>query len=173
MRTLALVFIASAALVAASGGVPSTSRPEDVGMSAERLQRIHEAVVRHVDAKDVAGAVALVARRGKIVHFEAQGFSDIDGRKPMMKDSIFRLASMSKPITAVAVMMMIEEGKIRLTDRVSTLHPRVQEHESRRREGDDGQAGADAGVRHAAGRRRRRRSSISSRRRARSPSAIC
>jgi CubicO group peptidase (beta-lactamase class C family) len=67
--------------------------------------------------------VALVARRGKIVHFEAQGMADIDGRKLMMKDSIFRLASMSKPITAVAVMMMLEEGKIRLTDRVSAFIP--------------------------------------------------
>ena len=67
--------------------------------------------------------MTLVARRGKIVHFEAQGLADIDSKKPMMKDSIFRLASMSKPITAVAVMMMIEEGKVRLTDRVSAFIP--------------------------------------------------
>ncbi|HXD74112.1 MAG TPA: serine hydrolase domain-containing protein, partial [Vicinamibacterales bacterium] len=92
-------------------------------MSSERLQRIHEAVAKHIDAKDVSGAVALVARRGKIVFFEAQGLADIDGRKPMMKDSIFRLASMSKPITSVAVMMMLEEGKVRLTDRVSQFIP--------------------------------------------------
>ena len=67
--------------------------------------------------------MTLVARRGRIVHFEAQGLADIDSKKPMAKDSIFRLASMSKPITAVAVMMMIEEGKVRLTDRVSTFIP--------------------------------------------------
>jgi CubicO group peptidase (beta-lactamase class C family) len=121
-HALALIAL-SATLTAASPGVPPTSKPEEVGMSTERLQRIHEAVARHVEAKDVAGAVALVARRGKIVHFEAQGMADIDGRKLMMKDSIFRLASMSKPITAVAVMMMLEEGKIRLTDRVSAFIP--------------------------------------------------
>src|SRR5206468_9179860 len=110
-------------LAAGAGGVPTTSKAEDVGMSTERLQRVHDAMARHVEAKDVAGAVALVARRGKIVHFEAQGLADVDAKKPMMKDSIFRLASMSKPITAVAVMMMMEEGKIRLSDRVSTFIP--------------------------------------------------
>src|SRR4051812_4085652 len=114
MRTLGIVFIASAALVAASAGIPTASKPEEVGVSAERLTRIHDAVLKHIEARDVAGAVALMARRGKIVHFEAQGFADIDGKKPMMKDSIFRLASMSKPITSVAVMMMLEEGKLHL-----------------------------------------------------------
>ncbi len=107
----------------ASGGVPSVSKAEDVGFSTERLQRVHEAVARHIDARDVSGAVTLVARRGKIVEFEAQGLADIDGKKPMQKDSIFRLASMSKPITAVSVMMMMEDGKIRLTDRVSQFIP--------------------------------------------------
>jgi len=110
-------------LGAAPPGVPAATKAEDVGMSAERLQRIHETVAKHIEAKDVAGAVTLVARRGKIVQFEAQGFADVDSKKPMAKDSIFRLASMSKPITAVAVMMMIEEGKVRLTDRVSAFIP--------------------------------------------------
>src|SRR4051812_5534200 len=108
---------------ASSGAVPSTSKAEEVGFSTERLPRIHDAVARHIEAKDVSGAVTLVARRGRIVHFEAQGLMDIDAKKPMMKDSIFRLASMSKPITAVAVMMLVEEGKIRLTDRVSAFIP--------------------------------------------------
>src|SRR4051794_11821185 len=123
MRTLVIVFIASATLLAVSGGVPATSKPEEVGVSAERLVQIHDAVLKHIEARDVAGAVALMARRGKIVHFEAQGFADIDGKKAMMKDSIFRLASMSKPITSVAVMMMLEEGKIHLNDRVSAFIP--------------------------------------------------
>ena len=129
MRTFTLIAVSamSVTTLMASGGVPATSKAEEVGMSTERLQRIHEAVAKHVDAKDVAGAVALVARRGKIVHFEAQGFADLDAKKPMMKDSIFRLASMSKPITAVAVMMMLEEGKIRLSDRVSTFIPEFKE----------------------------------------------
>jgi len=124
MRGLVLTLVAaSAATLVAAGGVPATSKAEEVGMSTERLQRIHDAVARHIDAKDVSGAVAIVARRGKIVYFEAQGLADIDGRKPMMKDSIFRLASMSKPITSVAVLMMLEEGKVRLTDRVSQFIP--------------------------------------------------
>jgi CubicO group peptidase (beta-lactamase class C family) len=108
---------------AASPGVPTTSKPEEVGMSTERLARIHDAVLKHIEARDVSGAVTLVARRGKIVHFEAQGLADIDSKKPMAKDSIFRLASMSKPITSVAVMMMVEEGKVHLSDRVSTFIP--------------------------------------------------
>jgi len=126
MRAMSLTTIAvisSAALVVAAGGVPTAPKAEDVGFSTERLARIHETVTRHIEQKDVSGAVTLVARRGKIVHFEAQGLADIDGKKPMMKDSIFRLASMSKPITAVAVLMMMEEGKIRLSDRVSTFIP--------------------------------------------------
>src|SRR5258706_1752394 len=117
------VALLGAVVIAAPPGVPSTSKAEDVGMSTERLARIHDTVTRHIEAKDVSGAVTLVARRGKIVHFEAQGLADIDAKKPMMKDSIFRLASMSKPITAIAVMMMVEEGKIRLTDRVSAFIP--------------------------------------------------
>ncbi len=124
MRGLTLIAVgAFSVTLFAAGGVPTTSKAEDVGMSTERLTRVHDAVSRHIEAKDVSGAVALVARRGKIVYFEAQGLADIDGRKPMMKDSIFRLASMSKPITAVAVMMMLEEGKVRLTDRVSQFIP--------------------------------------------------
>ena len=124
---LALIAVAvaacQAAMLAAPPGVPTAPKAEEVGVSTERLSRIHDAAQRHIDAKDVAGVVTLVARRGRIVHFEAQGLADIDAKKPMMKDSIFRLASMSKPITAVAVMMMLEEGKIRLTDRVSAFIP--------------------------------------------------
>jgi len=117
------VFLSASLIAAAGGGVPTTSKPEEVGMSAERLQRIHDTVAKHIDAKDVSGAVTLVARRGKIAYFEAQGLADIDSRKPMAKDTVFRLASMSKPITSVAVMMMLEEGKVRLTDRVSQFIP--------------------------------------------------
>jgi CubicO group peptidase (beta-lactamase class C family) len=80
-------------------------------------------VQRQITAGNVAGAVTLVARRGKIAHFEAQGVMDVDTKKPMAKDNLFRLASMSKPITGVAVMMLVEEGKIRLNDPVSRFIP--------------------------------------------------
>jgi CubicO group peptidase (beta-lactamase class C family) len=107
--------------------VPTAPRPEEVGLSSERLQRIHEAVQRHIDAKDVSGAVTLVARKGRIAHLEAHGLMDIESNKPMPKDGIFRLASMSKPITGVAVMMLVEEGKVRLTDPVSRFIPEFKE----------------------------------------------
>ena len=123
MTLTTITVISCAAFVAASGGVPTAPKAEDVGFSTERLSRVHEAVAKHIELKDVSGAVTLVARRGKIVHFEAQGLADIDSKKPMARDSIFRLASMSKPITAVAVLLMMEEGKIRLSDRVSTFLP--------------------------------------------------
>lgn len=100
-----------------------TGKPEEVGFSSERLGRITEAVQRHIDAGSVSGAVTLVARRGTIVHFEAHGLMDLESKKPMPKDGIFRLASMSKPITAIAVMMLVEEGKVRLNDPVSRFIP--------------------------------------------------
>jgi CubicO group peptidase (beta-lactamase class C family) len=99
------------------------AKPEELGFSSERLARIHEAVQRHIDAKSIAGAVTMVVRHGRIAHFEAHGLIDIDPSRPMPKDGLFRLASMSKPITAVAVMMMIEEGKVRLNDPVSRFIP--------------------------------------------------
>ncbi len=101
--------------------------PEDAGMSSERLRRIHESIMRHVDAGEISGAVTVVARRGRVVHFEAHGLMDIESKRPMEKDAIFRLASMTKPITAVATMMLVEEGKLRLSDPVSKFLPEFKE----------------------------------------------
>jgi len=98
-------------------------KPEEVGFSSERLARIQQTVKRHIDAHDIAGAVTLVARRGRIAQFEAYGLADVDSRKPMSKDSLFWIASMSKPITGVAILMLLEEGKVRLTDPVSKFIP--------------------------------------------------
>jgi CubicO group peptidase (beta-lactamase class C family) len=103
------------------------AKPEDAGMSAQRLQRIHESIQRHVDAGEICGAVTVVARRGRVVHFEAHGLMDLESKKPMEKDAIFRLASMTKPITGVAVLMMVEEGKIRLNDPVSKFLPEFRD----------------------------------------------
>ena len=103
------------------------AKPEEVGFSSERLQRIHQMIQRRIDAGDISGAVTLVARNGRVAHFETHGLMDIETKKPMAKDAIFRLASMSKPITGVAVMMMIEEGKLRLTDPVSKFIPEFKE----------------------------------------------
>src|ERR1700675_3018803 len=102
------------------------AKPEEVGFSSERLARITETVKRHIDVHDIAGAVTLVARRGRIVQFEAYGLADLDTRKPMSRDSLFWIASMSKPITGVAILMLLEEGKVRLTDPVSKFIPEFQ-----------------------------------------------
>ena len=100
-----------------------TATPEEMGLSTERLQRIHEAVMRRVEAGRLSGAVTLVARRGRVVHFEAHGLMDLDSKKPMARDTLFRLASSTKPITATAVLILLEEGKLRLTDPVSKYIP--------------------------------------------------
>ena len=119
---IALVGVLLIGLPLAAGSIP-TAKPEEVGFSSDRLQRAKDAVQQHIEGRTIAGAVTLVARRGRIAHFEAQGFMDVETKKAMPKDGIFRLASTSKPITAVAVMMLVEEGKIRLNDPVSRFIP--------------------------------------------------
>src|SRR6187399_300207 len=114
-----LVLLALPLLAAAAGAVVPTGKPEEVGFASDRLQRINQVVQRAIDAKQIAGAVTAVARRGKVSHFEAQGSMDMEAKTPMRKDAIFRMASMSKPVTAVAILMLVEEGKVRLTDPVS------------------------------------------------------
>jgi CubicO group peptidase (beta-lactamase class C family) len=123
MRALTVTaIVALTGLTLAAGAIP-VAKPEEVGLSSERLKRIGEAVQRHIDAGSVSGAVTLVARRGRIAHFEARGMMDIESKRPMSKDGLFRLASMSKPITGVAIMMLVEEGKVRLSDPVSRFIP--------------------------------------------------
>ena len=100
-----------------------TVAPESVGLSSERLGRINELVQSHIDAGDISGAVTLVARHGKIAYLQAQGVMDLESAKPMETDTIFRLASMSKPVGALAIMMLIEEGKVKLGDPVSKFLP--------------------------------------------------
>ncbi|WP_165250081.1 serine hydrolase domain-containing protein [Paludisphaera soli] len=97
--------------------------PSRVGVVAERLPRISEAVRRRIEAREIAGAVTLVARHGRIVHFEAQGALDVQSGAPMTREALFRMASTTKPVTAAAVVILIEEGKVRLTDPVSRFIP--------------------------------------------------
>jgi len=99
------------------------AKPEDVGLSSERLARITEMMKRHIAAGEISGGVTLVARHGKIVHLEAAGVTDVDSKTPMTKDSVFRIASMTKPVTGAAIMMMMEEGRLRITDPVSKYIP--------------------------------------------------
>ena len=104
-------------------GLPKANKPEDVGFSSERLKRVTDAFQSEVDKGAIPGAVVLIARNGKIAYFEAFGFQNRENKEPMKTDAIFRIASMSKPITSVAVMMLVEEGKIQLLDPVSHYLP--------------------------------------------------
>jgi CubicO group peptidase (beta-lactamase class C family) len=119
--------ICSAALVqpvlaAAGQGLP-TAKPESVGMSSERLARLDAGMKALVDQGKLAGVVTVVARHGKVVDFTASGKRELASNAPMQKDSIFRIYSMSKPITGVAMMMLFEEGKWQLNDPVAKYIP--------------------------------------------------
>jgi CubicO group peptidase (beta-lactamase class C family) len=111
-----------AAFPLAAASIQAT-KPEDLGFSSERLQRIRITVQRHIDEHDISGAVTMVARKGRIAHFEAHGVADLESKRPISKDGLFWIASMSKPITGVAILMLMEEGRIRLTDPVSKFIP--------------------------------------------------
>ena len=100
-----------------------TAKPEEVGLSTERLKRIGELVQRHLAAGSFSGAVTLVARNGRVAQHEAYGLMDLEAKKPMVKDGIFRIMSMTKPVVGVAVLMMMEEGKVRLQDPISKFIP--------------------------------------------------
>jgi CubicO group peptidase (beta-lactamase class C family) len=101
--------------------------PEEVGMSTERLSRLSRAMQELVDQGRLAGIVTMLVRHGKIAHFETFGHQEISSSTPMAKDSIFRIYSMSKPITGVALMMLYEEGKFRLSDPVAKYIPEFKD----------------------------------------------
>ena len=103
-------------------GLP-TAEPEAVGMSSERLQRLDRVMQGYVDRDEVAGVVTLVARHGKVVHFSALGERNVESGPPMTHDSIFRIASMTKPIVSTALMMLYEEGYFQLRDPIAKWLP--------------------------------------------------
>ncbi|MBN2130681.1 MAG: beta-lactamase family protein [Sedimentisphaerales bacterium] len=116
MTIVALCFVLSCSGYA---GQIVLDRPQDVGMSPEKLAQVSPAVQDLVDAEKIAGASVVVARRGKVVFFETFGVMDKEAGKPVAEDTIFRFYSMTKPVTSVAVMMLVEQGKIKLDDPVS------------------------------------------------------
>lgn len=99
------------------------AKPESVGLSSDRLERIASSVQRNIDDKRISGAVTLVVRHGKVAWFKAQGMADREAAKAMPTDAMFRICSMTKPITSLAVMMLYEEGKFLLDDPVSKYLP--------------------------------------------------
>ncbi len=118
--SLILAFSFAAATRAAD--LPTAS-PEDLGFSSERLARIGPVIKGEIEKGQYPGAVVLVARKGKIVYFDSFGQLDPASGKPMTKDAIFRLYSMTKPYVSVAAMMLMEEGRLRVTDPVSKYIP--------------------------------------------------
>jgi CubicO group peptidase (beta-lactamase class C family) len=120
----AVTTLCRAAIVGAQG-LPIAS-PELVGMSGQRLGRIGEVFKQEIDKGNMAGVVVFVARKGHLVYSSALGFQNKQTGKPMAKDSIFRIYSMTKPLVSVAAMMLVEDGKIVLTDPVSKYVPAMK-----------------------------------------------
>ena len=125
------ILIAGALLAAAACAVqaeeilPRAARPEEVGLSSERLARLARVTQDHVDAARLPGAVILIARRGRIAYYEAFGFRDRDKGLPMTRDALFRIYSMTKPITSTAAMMLQEEGRLQIYEPVSKYLPEL------------------------------------------------
>ena len=124
IRTVIAVLLVGL-VVAATGwaqGLPTVA-PSDVGLSEARLGRLEEVVQGYVDDEAVAGAVTLIARKGGQAHVRAYGMANRASGRPMRPDTIFRIASMTKPVTSVAVMMLYEEGRFKLNDPVGQYLP--------------------------------------------------
>lgn len=102
-----------------------TTAPQQVGISVEGLKRIDPVVQKFIDDQQLAGAITMVARRGQVVHFETYGMMDLEVQRPMQKDAIFRIYSMTKPVVAVAVMMLCQDGKLELEAPVSKYLPEL------------------------------------------------
>lgn len=126
-RSLLLTLLVFPGIAAAQQEGPTLVDPAEVGMSAERLGRVSEVVGRRIEGGELAGAVTMISRYGKVVHFEAQGVLDVDSKLPMGRDALFRMASTTKPVTAAAIVTLLEEGKVRLTDPASKFIPEFKD----------------------------------------------
>jgi len=131
-RTHALLAFFIALLATASSAHARDARiapakPEAVGFSSERLQRLEKGMQSYVDQKQLAGIVTVLARHGKVVHEKTYGVMDLESKAPIKTDSIVRIFSMTKPITGVAMMMLYEEGKWRLTDPIARHIPEFKD----------------------------------------------
>ncbi len=122
LRAVAVTALAAFATTAFAQALPKAT-PESVGMSTERLRKITGAFQQEVADKKLPGAVVMVARKGKLVYSESFGSLNNAAGAPMQADSIFRLYSMTKPLVSTALMMLVEDGKVQLTDPVSKFLP--------------------------------------------------
>ena len=122
----ALIAIALLCFTTAYADDLKSVKPERVGMSSARLERLEDLNQRYVDEGKLAGAMTMVARHGKIVHLSAAGTYGVGDDRPLTEDTLFRIYSMTKPITAVALMMLYEEGAFQLSDPVSKFLPQFE-----------------------------------------------
>jgi CubicO group peptidase (beta-lactamase class C family) len=113
--------------MASAQGLPKAKTSEEVGLSSERLKRISTWMKADIEKGVIPGAVVLIARQGKVAYFEAFGYRDREKNLPMTRDSIFRIMSMTKPFTSLAIMMLAEEGKIQLYYPVSRYLPEFKD----------------------------------------------
>jgi CubicO group peptidase (beta-lactamase class C family) len=128
LRCVALACLAVVlAFPAAAQGIPKAQSPEEVGFLSTRLKQLSDRINEGVKNGEIPGAVVLIARNGKIVMFESFGFRDREAKAPMTNDTIFRIASMTKPIVTVGAMMLVEEGKLALADPVAKYIPEFAE----------------------------------------------
>ena len=105
----------------------NTVSPESVGFSSERLKRVDQVMQKYVDQGKLPGVLSLVARRGQVAHLSKVGWMDVEAKKPIAFDTLFRIYSMTKPITSVAVMMLYEEGRFFLGDPVAKYIPEFED----------------------------------------------
>lgn len=129
LRAFALLFVLAFALAgcASAPSLQPAASPEDVGFSSQRLKELSAAFQSKVDAGEYPGMVVLVARDNKIAWFDAIGYRDREAKAPMTKDALFRIASMTKPITSLSIMMLAEEGKLKLDDPLSRYLPEFKD----------------------------------------------
>ncbi len=120
---LALLFLMIVSITAVFGEDLGTTKPKRVGLSSERLARIDSFMDRSMDDRQIAGAVVLIAKEGKIAYNKAYGLADIESGAPMKTDSMFRIASMSKALTSTAIMILYEEGRLLMTQPISDFIP--------------------------------------------------
>lgn len=123
----AATLAAGLALPAMAAELPRAARPEEVGLSSARLSRLSEWLQGEVARGAVPGAVVIIGRRGKIAYQQAIGFRDREANAPMPEDAVFRIASMTKPIVSLGIMMLAEEGRLSLTDPVARHLPEFRE----------------------------------------------
>ena len=125
VKFVGLIWLVLASIVCAAP-LPEAA-PDSVGMSSERLKRLDATFQKIIDDKELPGVTVVIARKGKLVYQKSFGFQDREKSTPMSNDSIFRIYSMTKPIVSVAALMLVEEGKLQLTEPISKYIPEFKD----------------------------------------------